>query len=382
MQRNTPVGTRRGLRTGAVWVFVVAAAVGCSRQDFSRPTGYVSRVFDSGKPYAPNKPPTASERSEKLGRLLSSQATQVGGSADYLLGPGDEVDIAIFALESPDQTSHLPRTISREGAIALPWVGELKVAGSSVRQCEQIVSGAYSNRFIKNPQVTVQITQYRSVAVLMTGAVKNPGIYYLTDNKTTLLEMLAKSGGLSDDASDELILLRGEKTTFVTNFATAANGEAIDPQLATGLLAKGRDIIPINLKSLIDNGDVALNLEVTSGDVISVRPMAQQYIYVLGYVGRPGAFEMRSQQIDALKAVALAGGLGPTARAENSFLIRETPTGEQIIPIDLTKIAQGVRPPVMMETGDTLVVGSGFFARLSEFVRPSLSAGASYSPVP
>ena len=47
--------------------------------------------------------------------------------------------------------------------------------------------------------------------------------------------------------------------------------------MAAGLMAKGRDIIPINLKSLIDNGEVALNLEVGAGDIIVTGSMLAEF---------------------------------------------------------------------------------------------------------
>ena len=86
--------------------------------------------------------------------------------------------------------------------------------------------------------------------------------------------------------------------------------------------------------------------------------------------------------VEALQAVAMAGGLTGAARAENSFLIRETARGQKIVPVDLTKIARGQRPSLQMVKGDTLVVGSGLWARLAEFIKPSVSAGMSYSPSP
>ncbi|MBA4388059.1 MAG: hypothetical protein C0404_08770, partial [Verrucomicrobia bacterium] len=79
---------------------------------------------------------------------------------------------------------------------------------------------------------------------------------------------------------------------------------------------------------------------------------------------------------------AMAGGLTGTARAENSTLIRQTPEGQKVVPVDLTKIARGARPQLYLEPGDTVLVGSGFFARLSEFVKPTLSTGVNYAPVP
>ena len=142
-------------------------------------------------------------------------------------------------------------------------------------------------------------------------------------------------------------------------------------------------MVPVDLKQLIDNSDLQQNVDVRGGDIVAVKSVARSFVYVLGYVARPGAYEMRgSGDIDALRAVALAGGLLPSARAENSFVVRETTNGQSIISVNLVRVAHGSKPSLVMEPGDTLVVGSGFFARLSEFVRPSASAsvGASYSP--
>jgi protein involved in polysaccharide export with SLBB domain len=83
-------------------------------------------------------------------------------------------------------------------------------------------------------------------------------------------------------------------------------------------------------------------------------------------------------RVDALRAVALAGGLVPSARAENSVLVRETAQGQQVVAVDLTKMARGVRPPLYMQPGDTLVVGSSTIAKMTEFIRPSVGVGAQY----
>jgi protein involved in polysaccharide export with SLBB domain len=99
--------------------------------------------------------------------------------------------------------------------------------------------------------------------------------------------------------------------------------------------------VVIDLKHLVDDGNLLLNLEVRGGDIITVPPRSPDYVYVLGYVQRPGAYELKDGvRVDALRAVALAGGLSPAARAENSYLVRETAKGQLVVPVDLTKIAR------------------------------------------
>jgi protein involved in polysaccharide export with SLBB domain len=88
------------------------------------------------------------------------------------------------------------------------------------------------------------------------------------------------------------------------------------------------------------------------------------------------------QDVRAMQAVAMAGGLAPSARAQNSYLLKQGPNGQEVIAVDLTKIARGIRPPLMLQSGDTLVVGSGMLAKLAEFIKPSIGASASLTPGP
>jgi len=361
---------------------ILMLAAGCSRQDFSRPIG--KPMIGGYKPRGANvtKSTSVEERAERLAEVLSQwNKGSTRQPKDYIVGPDDELDIAIYALESPDVTTHLKRTVSKDGFISLPWVGNIQVSDSSVGTLEDLIASAYAERYIKNPQVAVEVTKYESVAVVMTGAVAKPGIYYLNDNKSTVLEMLAMAGGLTEEAADELLVVRADTLPQAEPGAISNITEKAAAKLTKDALLTNPNVLTINLVELIDQGQLDLNVDIMAGAVISVRSMAQQFVYVLGYVQRPGAYSMKgSQQLDALRAVALAGGLSSSARAENTFLVRETDEGQQVLPVDLTKVAHGRMPPVYLESGDTLVVGSSATARMAEFVRPSISAGMSYAP--
>ena len=370
-------------------VLVLALAAGCSRLDFGGPGMSPGKKKKSRKDgAAPAQVASSEARSDRLAEVLS-EWNREGGSpkGEYRFGANDVVEVSVYALEDPQQTTRLTCTIDADGYISLPWVSNVLASAATVRELEDRVKAAYADRYIRNPQVTVQVKEYRSAAVLMTGAVRSPGIYYLTTGNSTLLDMLAKAGGLNPDAADEVLVIRrpppaaGAVQESVTNLAGQASAEELPPEL----LARGGPIASVSLSDLIDRGDLRQNVEVAPGDIVTVRSRAQRFIYVLGYVGSPGAFDMRtSDRLDALRAVALAGGLSPLARAENSFIIREAEDGQTVIPVDLIKIARGNIDPVYMEAGDTLVVGSGFFARISEFVRPTGSFGvnAVASPLP
>lgn len=335
---------------------------GCSRQDFSRiPTPGWTGAGAS----------VAVDREKKLENVLVDWQAQRGGrKEDYRVGPGDEIEIQIFALDKPGENTVVQREIAKDGTVSLKWVGALQVSGMNTRELEDAIRAAYDGKYLKNPQVGVTVLKHGSVPVVVTGAVNNPGIYYLTSNTSTLLEVLALAGGLKSDAGNELLLI---------------SEGAAEPMEAEGSTndAPIKKIVPVDIARLIDEGDFRVNMEVRANDIVTVRPNVQQVVYVLGYVQRPGAFELKGgQKVDLVKGVALAGGLTPSARAENSYLVRETEQGQKVIPVNLAKMASGDQAMEYLQAGDTLVVGSGFIARLAEFVRPSVGAGFNYAPVP
>jgi protein involved in polysaccharide export with SLBB domain len=186
------------------------------------------------------------------------------------------------------------------------------------------------------------------------------------------------SAAVEEEAAPAEVAMISADAEAITPAVDDTAGE--EPADLSGLDA---DLITVDLEALLDEGDIRLNLPIMGGDIVTVPPGRSEYVYVLGYVQRPGAFDLRGRKrVRALQAVAMAGGLSGAARAQNSFLVIDKPSGRQVVSIDLTKIARGQRPPVYMESGHTLVVGSGVFARLAEFIRPSVTAGADLTPGP
>lgn len=345
------------MRKYAVALMLVVAAAGCSQLDF----GLNSSEPEWGTTPSVDAAAASSASKQSLDQVLTAWDAQAGHSeGDYLIGPGDELQVGIFALEQPGETTYLSRTVSSAGGITLPWVQTVKVRGLTVPGAEKAIRAAYDGRFIKDPQVTVNVTEYASSTVVVTGAVNRPGIYPLKHNEANLLECLSLAGGPSHEAGHELTLVRQPR------------GKG--PADATP------DSIRIDLLELLGGGRPLLNVPVTGGDVITIAPRTDRYIYVLGYVRRPGAFKLTNlQKVDAVSAVALAGGLGNTARAANSFLIRQNSDGQHAIPVNLDKVARGEVKPLYLNAGDTLVVGTGFGGRVAEVLAPSMGASVSAS---
>ena len=338
---------------------------GCSRQEFSSsfPRGKVPKALltdpesESGK-----------TRSEKFAEVLAEWEAQSAKSEDedYLVGAGDILEISVLALELPDQTTALAREVSQEGVIALPYIKEVRCLDRTTGEIEGEVRKRYAGGYIRNPEVSVSVKEYKSRTVSVVGAVGRPGVYVLPRNSSTVLALLAEAGGVEKDAGDDLVILRPREVT--------ESGSAEDAQ------GGKRQEIKVNLRDLLDGVDLTQNVEVRDGDIISVSREEERYVSVLGYVRAPQSFPLRDgERMTVSRALSLAGGLTPASRAENSVLVRRTETGQKAYALDLTQAVRGDGPTIYLEPEDTIIVGSDAVAKFMEVFTPSVGARAGYT---
>ncbi len=236
--------------------------------------------------------------------FLTASVARQTMARDYIIGAGDLLNITVY--DQPDLASQV--RVSGEGNIAIPLAGEVKVAGLTVRGAEKRLTSLLADGYLKNPQVSVLVAEYRSRKVTVLGEVKNPGLYELTGD-VSLIEMLSKAGGLTEKAGDTLI---------ITRKAPAAEGHG------TG--------ISVNIKKLMENGDAASNLFLRDGDSIFVTTSG--FVYVTGEVQRPGAYKVE-KDTTVIKAITLAGGLTGKAAPGRTTLIRKAEGKEKKMRVDM-----------------------------------------------
>ncbi len=109
----------------------------------------------------------------------------------YILGPGDQITIRVVNFE---EINDKPIAIDLSGCIHLPMVGQIPVSGLTIEQVGSEISKRLET-YVKHPDVSVSVAEFRSQPVSVIGAVKNPGVQQVQGQKT-LLEMLSLAGGL------------------------------------------------------------------------------------------------------------------------------------------------------------------------------------------
>jgi polysaccharide export outer membrane protein len=258
----------------------------------------------------------------------------------YVLGAEDQV--TVHAVDVPD-LSDKPQRIDPNGDIRLPLVGRIHAAGLTLEQLETDVRDRLKT-FLRDPDVTVTVSEFHSQTVTVVGAVGQPGLRPIEGPKT-LLEILTSVGGPTPDAGG---IVRITRRLDQGRIPLSDAVENVD----TGLSA-----VDIPLKPLLDATRLENNIQIRPNDIIAV-PRAE-VVYVVGEVNRAGPVPVtRGNSVSAVEAVSASGGVLKTAATGSARILRivgNNPARTEI-PVDLTKIMQGKSNDVQLFAGDILVV--------------------------
>jgi len=299
--------------------------------------------------YGQGKDETTQQTNEKIQELASLGKSTL---ADIPIGAGDLLHIEVF------DVSELSRDIrvSNTGQISFPLIHErIRAAGVTTFQLEQKIQDLLrQNGLVSDPQVSVFIKEQNSQPVTIIGAVGRP-MAYQVNRPTSLLELIANAGGITDGAGTVILITRRTETESVMPIASSPNsGES-----ATSDLESGAKTIRIQLQDLLNTENTAFNIPIYGGDVINI-PLGG-IVYVMGDgVSQQGGYVVQShgEQITVLKAVALAHGLGGYAKPDDAVIYRLNPNkGErEAIPVHIKQIEQNKTQDVAMKSNDILFV--------------------------
>ncbi|MGC2322939.1 MAG: polysaccharide biosynthesis/export family protein [Terriglobales bacterium] len=251
--------------------------------------------------------------------------TGFGSGAAGPIGNGDLLEMSVF--DTPELSGKL--RVSNTGEVILPLVGTVHLAGMKSEEAAALIRQKFiDGNYLKDPQVTIFISEYATQNVSVLGEVKSPGIYPAF-GAHHLLDYLSAAQGLTP--------LAGARIT-VTHVAHPDAPELV--KVTAGATPK-----PEN------------NPEVFPGDTVYVERTG--VIFVVGDVIRPGGFPMdHDGHLSILQAIALAQGTTPTSAKSSAKLIRTTAQGRQEIAVNLNKILQAKTTDLALQDNDILFVPS------------------------
>ena len=263
-----------------------------------------------------------------LSALLSAGLAQTPApatgpvNANYVVVPQDMLTVTVF--NEPQLSGRF--RIENDGQFNYPFLGRIQAGGTTVSEIAAVLKSKLADGYLRDPQVTVDVEQFRSQNVFVMGEVRAPGRYALSGS-ITLVEALAQAGSTAVTAGTEILILRSKRPV---------NGPSGSPTLPEDVDA---DVQRVNLRDL-QAGAQSANVMIRDGDTIFV-PKAERF-FVTGHVRSPGAYVFEPK-VTVLQAISLAGCLTDRGSNRGLRIIRQ----EKEFDAKLTDIVQ---------PGDTIIV--------------------------
>ncbi len=237
------------------------------------------------------------------GQALSPELLAPVGP-DYVVGPGDTLDIDIWGAIN----GNFEVTVDRSGDIVIPKIGAVHVWGQSFAQAKETIHRKIS-KYYNNFELNVAMGALRSIQVYLVGEANNPGTYTLS-SVSSILNALAAAGGPT-------------KTGSLRNVQ---------------LVRQGKVVSTVDFYDFFLAGDRSRDVRLHSGDTIHV-PVAGPQVGVAGDVRRPAIYELKSQETlrDILQ---MAGWVNATAYLKKVQVERvQAHRARTVIDLDLDDLA-------------------------------------------
>jgi polysaccharide export outer membrane protein len=259
---------------------------------------------------------------------------------DYVLGPNDQI---LIRVPQSDEINEKPFRVATDGFIDLPLAGRVKADGLTVQALEAEITNRL-REFIRQPLVSITVTQFRSEPVFFVGAFRNPGIYPL-QGRRTLIEMLTAVGGIQPNASRRIKITRRAEYGPIP-FPNVV----IDP-------VKKVSTIEVSMDGLTQEINPAEDIVLLSYDVVSVD--RAERIYVSGEVAKVSAIEFGERSyISVAQALTEAGGFTAFATRDKVRVLRPVlgTNRRAEIDIDLKRVFEGKDVDFPLQPNDVVFV--------------------------
>jgi len=264
--------------------------------------------------------------------LPSPSPAAAGVSADYRVGPGDVLDVAVLGNADLTRTA----TVQPTGSITFPLLNEVPVAGLTVSEIQRRLTALLIKDFLVDPHVEVKVKEFQSQFVIVLGEVNTPGRKVLRGG-SRLVDVLVEAGGFTPRASGEIVITRNE-----------------------GSFEGGSKSLRMRLGGTFSAQDyVGLELALRNGDVITAP--ARQYVTVEGEVQRPGRYAIEGD-LTVTGAISTAGGLTRFGSSDVKLRRIEAGTGRvTITKVDLKDVRKGKYPDPPVAPNDVITVSRRLF---------------------
>lgn len=306
--RNWHILTARRMGVSLL-AFAVSACTVIPGSNLNRPLSMIgdqfsddgSQVVQADIDFVRITPSTIRQLSDQRAISASNQVQQQSSLEPYVyrIGIGDVLDITVWEDPGSFRTSNesvrekTGTLVHGDGTIYFPFVGVLPVVGKTTFEVRDEIRRALS-RVVTEPRVDVNIMEYKSQQVFVSGAVKQAGVLPIEDVPLTLVRAVQQAGGLDDEANWR------------------------DVRLTRGGITQS-----IDLYSVLKDGRWEANMRLQNGDIVHVLRNDDQKVFVMGEVFRSRSLLIGQTPLSLAEALADVGGIKEGgADARGIFVLR------------------------------------------------------------
>jgi len=247
-------------------------------------------------------------------------ATDIPVPVDYVVGPGDTIEVQLFG----GQSALYSLVVSRDGVLSFPDIGPIALSGLKYSEMVDVLQRRIAEQLI-GVNASISMGPLRSIRIFVLGDAYRPGSYTVS-SLSTMTNALFVSGGVKTIGSLRNIELK----------------------------RRGKTVTTLDLYDLLLRGDTSDDARLQPGDVIFIPPIGPT-VGVGGDVRRPAIYELASENSMG-EVLDLAGGFLPTAFPQATQVERINADRERtIINVDLLQEASRELP---VRTGDRIQVYS------------------------
>jgi polysaccharide biosynthesis/export protein len=324
--------------------------------------GLMDCQAQEGARRAPSRPPAQPPAQQLDTPGVTSALADV--SEDYLINSGDVIDIQVDRAPELSGT----RRVSASGTIRMEYLGRITAQGVTVDELASFIANSLSDRYLKNPRVTVTVKQMNSQTFFIQGAVNRPGAYQI-EGRPSLLTLIALAGGLTENYGSTAFIIReayrpklevpdkgDPKGSLDSQPESVAAGSPSQPgdRNQEADEREGYELIKVNINGLF-RGDLDKNMRLDPRSIVHI-PQAEVF-FVGGEVKAPGSF-MFKEGATLRQAITLAQGMKSTAASDRAIIFREDPVTrkKQEIRVDAGKIMNGKQEDVTITANDIVII--------------------------
>lgn len=287
----------------------------------------------------------AQEQQQSASQPVTMQPTNVDaqGIRNYLLGPGDLLEIKFF--QQPDLNT--TAEVDSDGNInSLPFIEKSIVARCRTeKDVQRDITAAYS-KFLKSPQVSVRTIQRNSrPPAIVFGAVRQPSRVQML-RKVSLRELLSVSGGFTERTNGQIQILHTEPVMCPEPGEKVAQDPVGPGGVEMPQVYKISDLLA---------GNEEANPAIRPGDVVTV--MEAEPVYITGSVTAPQPVFLR-EGLMLSNALAMVGGIRKEAKSNEVHIYRKKPGSpeRELIKVDYDAIRKQKAKDVALQAYDVVEV--------------------------